>query len=123
MAPKMLGESTRGRHIHSTAPEGATSATVSQSDRNAYSAMGGNALVPVLGAYSRSRAGDAGAGAGAGRVCSCGLLDSSRKVGSIKPYPKNAKPGRPLSRDTAVCGGFVSPRGRRGGGRGSTGGA
>ena len=109
----MLGESTRGRHIHSIAPDGATSATVSQSERNAYSAIGGNALVPVLGAYSRSRAGDAGAGVGAGRVWACGLLASSRKVGSIKAYPKNAKPGRPLSRETAVCGGFVSRRGRR----------
>ena len=35
IAPNTLGESTRGRHIHSTAPLGATSATVSQSDRNA----------------------------------------------------------------------------------------
>jgi hypothetical protein len=31
--PKTLGESMRGRHIHSTAPLGATSAVVSQSDR------------------------------------------------------------------------------------------
>ena len=35
IAPNTLGESTRGRHIHSTAPVGPTSATVSQSDRNA----------------------------------------------------------------------------------------
>src|SRR5215210_4545257 len=42
IAPKTLGPSKRGRHIHSTAPEGATSAHVSQSDRNAYSAIGGN---------------------------------------------------------------------------------
>src|SRR3954469_11310176 len=41
IAPKTLGPSKRGRHIHSTAPEGATSAQVSQSDRNAYSAIGG----------------------------------------------------------------------------------
>ena len=34
-APKMLGQSIRGRHIHSTAPLGATSAVTSQSDRNA----------------------------------------------------------------------------------------
>ena len=41
MAPKTLGESTRGRHSHSTLPHGATSAVVSQSDRKPYSAMGG----------------------------------------------------------------------------------
>ena len=33
MAPKTLGESSRGRHSHSTLPLGATSAVVSQSDR------------------------------------------------------------------------------------------
>src|SRR3954452_2248959 len=42
IAPKTLGPSKRGRHIHSTAPLGATSAHVSQSERNAYSAIGGN---------------------------------------------------------------------------------
>src|SRR4051794_8960028 len=42
MAPNTLGPSKRGRHIHSTAPLGATRAQVSQSDRNAYSAIGGN---------------------------------------------------------------------------------
>src|SRR5436853_6631522 len=42
IAPNRLGPSKRGRHIHSTAPDGATSAHVSQSDRNAYSAIGGN---------------------------------------------------------------------------------
>src|SRR5947209_2899468 len=41
IAPKTLGPSKRGRHIHSTAPLGATSADVSQSLRNAYSAIGG----------------------------------------------------------------------------------
>src|SRR3954451_8650584 len=41
MAPKTLGPSKRGRHIHSTAPDGATSAHVSQSERKAYSAIGG----------------------------------------------------------------------------------
>ena len=40
-APKRLGESKRGRHIHSMFPFGATSAPVVQSDRKAYSAMGG----------------------------------------------------------------------------------
>src|SRR4051794_23946541 len=35
-----------GRHSHSTLPLGATSAVVLQSDRNAYSAMGGNGLPP-----------------------------------------------------------------------------
>src|SRR3954447_18999827 len=42
IAPNTLGPSKRGRHIHSTAPDGATSAHVSQSDRKAYSAIGGN---------------------------------------------------------------------------------
>src|SRR4051812_29852796 len=41
IAPKTLGPSKRGRHIHSTAPLGAISAHVSQSERNAYSAIGG----------------------------------------------------------------------------------
>src|SRR6059036_917796 len=40
IAPNTLGPSKRGRHIHSTAPLGATSAHVSQSERNAYSAIG-----------------------------------------------------------------------------------
>jgi hypothetical protein len=34
-APNTLGESTRGRHIHSTFPLGAISAMLSQSERNA----------------------------------------------------------------------------------------
>src|SRR4051812_33856907 len=42
IAPNTEGPSKRGRHIHSTAPLGATSAQVSQSERNAYSAIGGN---------------------------------------------------------------------------------
>jgi hypothetical protein len=33
IAPKMLGESIRGVHIHSTLPLGATRAVLSQSDR------------------------------------------------------------------------------------------
>jgi len=44
--PKTLGESMRGRHSHSTFPLGATSAVVSQSDRNAYSAIGGYSEPP-----------------------------------------------------------------------------
>src|SRR5258707_12852750 len=44
MAAKTLGLSGRGRHIHSTRPLGAMRALTSQSERNAYSAMGGNAL-------------------------------------------------------------------------------
>src|SRR4029077_9661195 len=46
-ALKTLGESGRGTHIHSTAPLGATRQLDSQSDRNAYSAIGGNGLCPV----------------------------------------------------------------------------
>ncbi len=91
MAPKMLGESTRGRHIHSIAPDGATSATVSQSDRKAYSAMGGNALAPVRGSYSRSRMGSAGAGAGPGRSCSSGLFDVLTQGGQYRGYPAKRK--------------------------------
>src|SRR6478735_9448934 len=40
--PKTLGESKRGTHSQSTAPSGAISAPVWQSERKAYSAMGGN---------------------------------------------------------------------------------
>src|SRR3954462_3095779 len=47
IAPKTLGESNRGRQSHSTAPLGATSADVSQSERNPYSAIGANGLAPV----------------------------------------------------------------------------
>jgi hypothetical protein len=43
MAPNTLGESTRGRHSHSTFPLGATSAWLSQSDKKPYSPMGGKA--------------------------------------------------------------------------------
>src|SRR3954463_10559624 len=43
-APNTLGESKRGRHIHSTAPLGATSAPVSQSERNPYWAIGGEGV-------------------------------------------------------------------------------
>ena len=46
MAPNTLGLSGRGRHIHSTLPLGATRATDSRSERNAYSAMGGKGLRP-----------------------------------------------------------------------------
>src|SRR2546423_15712481 len=56
MAPKTDGPSKRGRHIHSTAPDGATSAHVSQSLRNAYSAIGGDGE-NNQGAGSRGRAG------------------------------------------------------------------
>src|SRR5919197_670930 len=46
MAPKIDGPSKRGRHIHSTLPLGATRAHTSQSERKAYSAIGGNGLPP-----------------------------------------------------------------------------
>src|SRR5262249_11690331 len=38
---------SRGRQSHSTLPDGATSAITSQSERNAYSAMGGNGDEPI----------------------------------------------------------------------------
>src|SRR5438309_9797128 len=44
MAAKTLGLSGRGRHIHSTRPLGAIRQLTSQSDRKAYSAMGGKGL-------------------------------------------------------------------------------
>src|SRR5260370_2953585 len=59
MAANTLGLSGRGRHIHSTRPLGAMRALTSQSDRKAYSAMGGKALAmwPIEGA--RASAGTA----------------------------------------------------------------
>src|SRR2546430_1252657 len=42
MAAKTLGLSGRGRHIHSTRPLGAIRQLTSQSERNAYSAIGGD---------------------------------------------------------------------------------
>ena len=61
--PKTLGESKRGTQSQSTAPSGAISAPVWQSDRKAYSAMGGNgegeaALVVATRAAARRRVGD-----------------------------------------------------------------
>jgi hypothetical protein len=47
-APKTLGESGRGRHSHSIDPSGAIRQLFSQSERKAYSAMGGNSLMVVL---------------------------------------------------------------------------
>src|SRR5579859_646963 len=47
---KTLGLSGRGRHIHSTRPLDATRQFASQSERNAYSAMGGNELAILIGA-------------------------------------------------------------------------
>ena len=44
MAANTEGASGRGGQNHSTLPEGATRALTSQSDKNAYSAMGGNGL-------------------------------------------------------------------------------
>ena len=44
LAAKTLGLSIRGRHIHSAAPSAAISADTSQSDKNPYSAIGGNGL-------------------------------------------------------------------------------
>ena len=44
IAANTLGLSIRGRHIHSTVPLAAISADTSQSDKNPYSAIGGNGL-------------------------------------------------------------------------------
>src|SRR5207247_8660934 len=44
MAPNTLRPSGRGRHIHSTRPLGAIRQLTSQSERNAYSEMGGKGL-------------------------------------------------------------------------------
>src|SRR6266851_5346906 len=58
MAANTLGLSGRGRHIHSTRPLGAMRALTSQSERKAYSAMGGKALAmwPMEGAIASSGA-------------------------------------------------------------------
>src|SRR5713101_8533347 len=59
MAANTLGLSGRGTHIHSTRPLGAINALTSQSERNAKSAIGGNALVtcPIIGPGSAAGAG------------------------------------------------------------------
>src|SRR5450755_522844 len=109
IAPNTLGESTRGRHIHSIAPLGATSATASQSDRNAYSAIGGNELVPSRADGSRSRAGTAGADLGAGRPSASAsrLAAASRKRVSIAPAGKKSQlRWKPLSAQD--CGAIAS---------------
>ena len=62
MAAKTLGPSGRGRHIHSTLPLGETSALTSQSERKAYSAMGGKGLSMGHTRCSASDAWDSGAG-------------------------------------------------------------
>src|SRR4051794_27865125 len=87
MAPKMLGLSIRGRHSHSTLPLGATSAVVSQSERNPYSAIGGNGLPPsatvsigselrwsirAVSGRSRPEAGKSGSAHGEGAVLKTG---------------------------------------------------
>src|SRR5438270_2650894 len=55
MAPKTLGQSGRGRHIHSTFPLGAISALTSPSARKPYSAIGGNGLRSRLSSTSGTR--------------------------------------------------------------------
>src|SRR4051794_16318416 len=56
IAPKTLGESRRGTHSHSTLPDGAINAVTSQSERNAYSRIGGNGERPWLGDGERAPA-------------------------------------------------------------------
>src|SRR6478735_3864088 len=53
--PKTLGESNRGRQSHSTFPLGATRAATSPSERNPYSAIGGNGETPYQGATFERR--------------------------------------------------------------------
>ncbi len=67
-APKTLGESSRGRHSHSTLPLAATSAVTSQSERNAYSAMGGKGEVHQIRIGAIVWLAGNGAGNGAFRV-------------------------------------------------------
>src|SRR5690349_14703432 len=67
--PKMLGESNRGTHSQSTAPSGATRAPVWQSERKAYSAMGGKgdgsaALCSTMARFDARRPPAASPGAG-----------------------------------------------------------
>ena len=53
--PNTLGESKRGRQSHSTLPPGAKRQQVSQSERKAYSPIGGKALRPKLSFSSPSQ--------------------------------------------------------------------
>ena len=72
----MLGESGRGRHIHSTQPSGAISVLTSQSDRKAYSAIGGNMLARVAGdPVARDVARD-----GRSSICDPGARSRSRRI-------------------------------------------
>src|SRR4051794_31204116 len=94
--PKTLGASKRGTHSQSTAPSGATSAPVWQSDRNAYSAIGGKGDgVAALGRPEEAAAGVApGAFAladGSSAVRDFRWLrvamETSRPVLAIRPLP------------------------------------
>src|SRR4029077_10963257 len=89
--PNTLGASKRGTHSQSIAPSGATSAPVWQSERNAYSAIGGNGdgaaalwgcsaacgvapsrVTPVAIGGSPSRSHGSGFGADAARLVAAG---------------------------------------------------
>src|SRR5215831_19915809 len=74
IAANTLGLSGRGRHIHSTRPLGATRQFASQSERNAYSAMGGNELAILIGA---------GIGTDVGAACAAALPSPSVMIGLI----------------------------------------
>src|SRR4051812_30757954 len=86
--PKMLGASGRGKHIHSTDPSGATNAWFSQSDRNAYSAMGGN----MTARFRHGTAPTVRACASAGEESSPGTGDS-RSDGLRRP-PSGVSPSQ-----------------------------
>src|SRR5207247_837001 len=100
---KTLGLSGRGRHIHSTRPLGATRQFASQSDRNAYSAMGGNELAILI---------------GAGTAPTCGAACPSPSVSGLMACPRSfssalrahALPPRGQSIGGGTSG--VSPRAR-----------
>src|SRR3954468_15595951 len=89
--PNTLGESKLGTHSQSIAPSGATSAPVWQSDRNAYSSIGGNsegAAALCGGAAVLSAVGSAGfCGAGGGVALGGGHRRILRSGGRAPPHP------------------------------------
>src|SRR3954454_20047210 len=126
--PNTLGESNDGTHSQPIAPSGPTSAPVWQSDRNAYSAIGGNgggaAALGGAGAASVVRA--AAASVAAPGVASVALMTRSTGRAS-RPRRRRARrrplvPRSPSRRAGRVAGGRAAvaypatpPRRRPGG--------
>src|SRR6476620_1163660 len=111
--PNTLGESKRGTHNQSTAPSGAINAPVWQSDRKAYSAMGGNGegkaalVVPTRAPPSSGRGSAVTDGAVAIGTSSADLAPSDR---TARPGASSAM-GDPLGRSQGARQG-AEPTGR-----------